>query len=426
MLGWAELGLSQEEAWGLLGFLRTEPDAETIRWEVDDIAGSLIVIRHEADLPLEPTHDSDIGDLLLVTEREERKIAVIDGKSMKLLAHIPASYRAHGYAFNPVEPRWAYNLGRDGWVFKIDLFTLKEVRKVRVGHDSRGLAISDDGKYLLAGNYIPNSAVILDADTLKPLKVIVTEGVDPDGEFVPSRVAITSDTSPELVGPYFLIALKEAGQVWRIDYSKPDFPVEKVLNVGRILHDGFLSPDNRRFYLAAQTDSWMAVIDVENMSVVERIQTGKVPHPGYGAVWEAEGKSYGATVHAGEGLVTIWDLQTNEIVGRVTTGGPGLFLRSHENSPYVWADALFGSPSNVITVFEKAPPFSKVKDISEGIMTLHPEFNADGSLVYISDWKGDSVRVYDAKTLERVGVIEDIVTPTGIFSTARRHETLGH
>lgn len=59
-------------------------------------------------------------------------------------------------------------------------------------------------------------------------------------------------------------------------------------------------------------------------------------------------------------------------------------------------------------------------------MTLHPEFNADGSLVYVSNWKGDAVRVYDAETLERVAVIEGIVTPTGIFSTARRHETLRH
>ena len=426
MIGWSALGLSAEESWGLVGYLRTEPDAETVKWEKDDIAGSLVVMRDESDLPSEPTHDGDIADLLLVTEREDRKIAVIDGKSSELLARIPASYRAHGYAFNPVEERWAYNLGRDGWVFKIDLYTLTAVRKVRVGHDSRGLAVSDDGKYLLAGNYIPTSAVMLDAETLEPLKVFATEGVDPDGNFVPSRVAITSDVSPDLVGPYFLIALKEAGQVWRIDYSDPEFPVEKVQDVGRILHDGFLRPDNQRFYLASQSDNWMAVIDVENMEVVDRIATGDVPHPGSGAVWEADGKMYGATVHAGEGVTTIWDLETNEIVGRVETAGPGLFLRSHEDSPYVWADALFGNPSNVITVFEKEPPFDKVADIAEGVMTLHPEFNTDGSLVYISDWKGDAVRVYDAETLERVAVINGIIAPTGIFSTARRHETLGH
>ncbi len=343
-----------------------------------------------------------------------------------LLGHIAASYRAHGYAFDPASERWAYNVGRDGWVFKIDLYTLQATRQVRVGHDSRGLAISDDGKYIIAGNYIPNSAVILDAATLAPLKVITTEGVDPDGEFVQSRVAITSDVSPELAGPYFIIGLKEAGQVWRIDYSQDDFPIDKVEDAGRILHDGFLSPDNKRFYLASQTDNWMTVIDVENWRIVEKISTGAAPHPGSGAAWEADGTTYGATVHAGEGKVTIWDLRSNEIIGTVPTAGPGLFIRSSEHSPYVWADALFGSPPNTTTVFMKGKPFEVVDVIEEGVMTLHPEFTVDGEYVYIGDWKGNAVRVYDAATLDKVAEITDVTTPTGIFNTSRRTETLGH
>lgn len=85
--------------------------------------------------------------------------------------------------------------------------------------------------------------------------------------------------TPNLVGSYFLIALKEAGQVWRIDYSKPDFPVEKLANAGRILHDGFLRSDDKRFYLASQTDNWIAVIDLENMEVVRAAQFGADSRP---------------------------------------------------------------------------------------------------------------------------------------------------
>jgi nitrite reductase (NO-forming)/hydroxylamine reductase len=426
MPAWGQTGLSDEEIWGLVGLIRSEPEAGTVDWGLDEIKGSLAVLVDEASLPDAPQHSGNLDNLMLVTERENRSIAVIDGDTHNLLGHIEASYRAHGYAFDPTNDRWAYNVGRDGWVFKMDLYTLQAVTKVRVGHDSRGLAISDDGRYLIIGNYIPNSAVILDANTLEPLQVIDTEGVDPDGEFVASRVCITSDVSPELVGPYFIIALKEAGQVWRIDYSKPDFPIEKVKNVGRILHDGFLSPDNQRFYLASQNDDWMAVIDVANWELVDQIPTGDTPHPGSGAVWEADGTTYGATVHAGEGKVTIWDLETNEIMGTVPTQGPGLFIRAAENSPYVWADALFGQPANAITVFRKEKPFDTVKTVQEGEMTLHPEFTNDGQNVYISDWNGNVVRVYNAESLEKIAEISDIVTPTGIFNTSRRHETLGH
>ena len=418
-------GLSDEEIWALVGFIKGPAGTEAVRWGLEEIAKSRQVLIPEEQWPDKPQHSHNLDNLMLVTERENRSIAVFDGDTNELIGHIPASYRAHGYAFDPTNPRWVYNVGRDGWLFKIDLYSLKPVIQVRVGQDSRGLAVSDDGRYVIAGNYIPNSAVILDAKTLQPLKVIETEGKDPDGKVVKSRVCIVSDVSPKLVGPYFIIALKEAGQMWRIDWSKPDFPIDKVENVGRILHDGFLSPDNRRFYVASQKDNWMAVIDVAEWKLVDKISTGAVPHPGSGATWEEGGRVYGATVHAGEGKVTVWDLADNKIVAEIPTSGPGLFIRSHEDNPYIWADALFGKPANHIYVIDRKT-FQVVKVINDGIQTLHPEFTADGKYVYVADWQGNMVRIYDAHTLTLVKEVGGVTTPTGIFSVERRLETLGH
>lgn len=418
--------LTDDEITTLIAFIRSEPEASALEWKLKDIQESQAVIIEDGDLPAAPTHNGNLDNLMLVTEREVQSIAVIDGDSHKLLGHIPASYRAHGYTFDPTDHRWAYNMGRDGWVFKIDLYSLQPVRKVRVGLDSRGIAMSDNGKYLIAGNYIPATAVILDAQTLEPLKVIETNATNPEGKEVASRVCIVSDVSPDLVGPYFIIALKEAGQMWRIDWSQPDFPIDKVENVGHILHDGFLSPDNTRFYIASQVDNWMGVLDVPNWKLITQIGTGETPHPGSGATWDAGGVTYGATVHAGEGKVSIWDLATNEIVGSVATAGPGLFVRGHHESPYIWADAVFAEEPHAITVFEKSPPFEKVGEIDDGVRTLHPEFTADGAFAYVSDWDGNLVRIYDAQTLELVKEIDGINTPTGIFNTSRRLETLGH
>jgi mono/diheme cytochrome c family protein/DNA-binding beta-propeller fold protein YncE len=422
---WGEQ-LTDEDITTLVAFIHSDTGEGPPKWTFEDVEASHEILVPDADLPAEPTHDGRIGNLMLVTEREAQGIAVIDGDTHELLGKVDASYRAHGYTFSPVNERWAYNMGRDGWVFKIDLYSLQPVAKVRIGLDSRALAISDDGKYLIAGNYVPTTAVILDAETLEPLKVFEATAADPEGEIVESRVATILDTSPDLVGPYFLVALKEAGQVWRVDWSQPDFPVTSVSNVGHILHDGFLSPDNRSFYLAAQTDDWIAVIDVESMTVADRIKTGATPHPGSGATWEADGVEYGATVHAGEGKVTVWDVATNEIVGTVETAGAGLFIRASEHSPYVWADAVFAEEPHAITVFEKSPPFEIVGVIDDGMRTLHPEFTDDGKYVYVSDWDANVVRVYDAESLELVAEVPDIVTPTGIFNAGRRLETLGH
>ena len=425
MPAWGPVGMSDEEIWALVGYIRGEPKAEAVQWELDQIAASRQVLVDEGTLPDATAHDGNLINLMLVTEREARSIAVFDGDTHRLLAHIAASYRAHGYAFDPTDERWAYNVGRDGWLFKIDLYTLQAVTQVRVGLDSRGLAISDDGKYVIVGNYIPNSAVILDAKTLEPLKVIPTEGNNPQGEFVASRVCITSDVSPEKVGPYFILALKEAGQMWRIDWSQPDFPIDKVEGVGNILHDGFLSPDNTRFYIASQQDNWMAVIDVAKWELVDKISTGQVPHPGSGAAWEANGTVYGATVHAGEGKITVWDLANDEIAAEIETSGPGLFIRSHHDSPTVWADTMFGDPPNRIYVFDAAT-FEVVKVLDEGVQTLHPEFTADAKFVYVADWQGNLVRVYDAATFKKVAEVGGVTTPTGIFNTSRRGKTLGH
>lgn len=418
--------LNGEDINTLVAFLRSDTGEGPPQWTFEDVVASHEVLIADADLVTEPVHDADVDDLMLVTEREAQGFAVIDGATHEFLGKVPASYRAHGYTFSPTDSRWAYNMGRDGWVFKVDLWSLQPVAKVRIGLDSRSVAISDDGRYLIAANYVPATAVILDAATLEPLKLIPTVATNPEGELVDSRVATILDVSPDLVGPYFLVALKEAGQVWRIDWSQPDFPITSVTNVGHVLHDGFLSPDNTTFYLAAQTDNWMAAIDVATMTVVDKISTGEIPHPGSGATWEHEGIAYGATTHAGEGLVTIWDLDTNVIVASVETAGAGLFIRAHDDSPYVWADAVFAEEPHAITVFSKAPPFEVVGTLSDGVRTLHPEFTPEGDFVYVSDWDGNAVRVYDATTLELVTEIEDIVTPTGIFSVARRLETLGH
>ncbi len=416
---------SEEDAVVMLEFLKSEPSAEATQWTVEQAAATVEVLIAPADYVAAPTHSGNMDNLMLVTEREARGVAVIDGDTHTLLGKIPASYRAHGYTFDPTDERWAYNVGRDGWLFKFDLYSLLPVAKVRVGIDSRGIAISDDGKQVIVGNYVPYSAMIVDTETMQPLHLLDTSEVESnEGDMIGSRICSVNDVSTT-VGPYFIIALKEAGQVWRIDYSDPSYPVDKVKQLGHILHEGFFNEDNTRFYEASQDDDWMAVIDVENWELVEFILTGDKPHPGPGAMWSANDTWYGATPHINEGKVTIWDVADNSIVAEIPTSGPGLFIRAAENVQYVMADSVFGDEPNETYIIDKET-FELVHTIKEGTQTLHPEYTHDGKFVYIADWQEDTVRVYDTTTFEKVAEIDGIVTPTGIFNTVRRIEPLGH
>ncbi len=416
--------LTNEEIKAIVQHIYNTPPPKDFKWTKAQMMATLQDVKPSENGTVTPPDNVD--DLLFVTERENFSVAVINTKSQSVVAHLPAGARAHGYTFSP-DGRFGYNLGRDGWLYKYNLKTLQAEKKVRLGLDARGIAVSDDGKYLLTGMYIPTQAVVVDALTLKPLKVIDTHHVkDPDGDYVDSRICSVNDVDPNKVGPYFLMALKEGGQVWRIDWSKPDFPVSKVANVGKILHDGFLDDDNKTFYLASQSSNWVAAIDVGSMKIIKKIKTGKKPHPGEGAVWTEDGVEYAATPHIGEGKVSIWRTDNNNIVGTVGTDAPGLFIRAAKNMKYVWADSIFPPNPSEITVFERKPPFKTVKHINDGTLTVHPEPDNEGKFVYISDWKENVVRVYNDETLKLVKTIKGIKTPTGIFAVHRRHETEGH
>lgn len=214
----------------LIEYLKTPVALEAQTWSLEDAKATLEVVNDESTLPDTPTAwdpgKIEIGDLMVAMERETRKYAVLDGKNHELLGHIDGSYRTHTIQFGPSdtpEGRFMYGIGRDGWLFKVDMYSFKTVRKVRVGLDSRGVAVTRDGEYIAVTNYLPGTVVIVNKN-LEPLKVIPTYAVDPDGQMVgidgsQSRAAAILDTVID-GKDMFVVALKEAGHVWVIDTSK--------------------------------------------------------------------------------------------------------------------------------------------------------------------------------------------------------------
>lgn len=419
---WKDI-LTAQQIDDLIEYILSPVEAESLTWTIDDIRATREIVVPTSQLPSQPTWGGKVEDLMVVVERDVGKLMFVDSSTHQVIRHIEAGYAIHAPTFTPkaVSDRWLWAIARNGWLTKVDLYSLQVVGKVRVGLDSRGTAVSTDGKYVIVGNYIPNSAVIVDAETLEPLKVIKTFGVNPDGEAVESRVAAVLSTP---IGPYFEFALKEAGQVWVVDYSQPNFPVVKVIpDVGRILHDGFLTPDGRYFQIASQEDGTMVIIDLQEMKIVKKIPAGKKPHPGPGAIFESQGRTLAATPAIGEGLVTIWDTATWEVVKTLPTRGPGLFIRSHPDSPYVWVDVAFGEWWDDVVVFDRET-LEIVDTLQPGKRSIHPEFTPDAKYVYISCWNEDKVVVYDATTLEVVTELQ-ATTPTGIFSVGIRQEEPG-
>jgi DNA-binding beta-propeller fold protein YncE len=315
-----------------------------------------------------------------------------------------------------------YIIARNGWLTKIDLSTLEPVTTIDVGVNSRGTALTDDGKFLAIGNYEPGNVVIVDPATMTILKVIDTVG-EINGETVTSRVGAVVQRGSDII-----VALKDLNSVWVIDAAAPDFPVkEKYWNIGgneTPLHDAYLTPDGKFYLVASMGSDTVWVLDTDTWEPVGEVKTGDTPHTGPGATW----KNVTYVPAIGEGLITAINTDTWQPIAYIKTAGPGLFIRSYHKNydyPYVWADTAFGEFHDEIYVID-----ARTNSIAEtlrpvpGESSWHPEFTYNGKFVYVVSQTGNQIVVYDADDFSVVTTIA-AETPSAVSNVGLRIEEPG-
>jgi nitrite reductase (NO-forming)/hydroxylamine reductase len=418
--------LSDDDIRLVVNRLLTTPKLDP-QWTLEDIRKSLKVhVADESSLPDKPAYAiASLDDLLGVAARgrygrgEGSKAVFINSATNTVVGEVPTRTAAHIIEFNPVNPRWAYVKTDTAEIYKVDLYSMKVVREVKTGLNGPALGVSRDGRYLMAGSFVPHNAVLLNADTLEPLKYFKLEGVDPDGKFV------TSDSGMITGTPYadvFAIALENAGQVWVVDLTQPDFPVTPITNVGRHLHDAFLSHGGRNLMVASYDDSIVAAVDLGEKKIIKKLEAGCVPHVGGGSVVKVNGRTLGFGTNFGDcakEVVSVWDLDKMEVVKQVPVLGGTESPAAHYNAPYVAVDIISKDRrARTIQLIDKNT-LEVAKTLDVGGHAYFPEYNAAGDRLYVSaGYNGDEVVAFDAKTLERVASIP-MESPAGIFSRAR-------
>jgi YVTN family beta-propeller protein len=364
----------------------------------------------------------NVDELMVIVEKDAEKLLFIDGVSHTEIGRIhDIGFQPHTSVYSP-DGAYMFIISRDGWLTKIDLKTLDPITSLSVGDNSRGTALTDDGKYIAIGNYEPGSIVIVDPSTMKILKIIDTVG-EINGAQVESRVgALIED------GDHIIAALKDLNSVWVVDTSTKDFVVKnKYNNIGdnnAPLHDAFLTPDGKYFIVASMGSNTVWVLDTDTWKVVKEVPTGITPHTGPGATW-------GNTIYIpamGEGLITAINTISWEPIASIPTGGPGLFVRSYSKNPdypYVWADTAFGDHHDEIYVIDaRINKIIKTIIPVKGESSWHPEFTYNGDYVYVVSQTADEIEIYDAHTFEIVKRIT-ADTPSAVSNIGIRIEELG-
>jgi len=416
--------LSKENITQLVNYIFT-PTKAALKWNIDDIKASNIAHFDQSKLGNKPVFAADLMNLFIVVELGDHSATLLNGDTFEPIDRFKTRFALHGGPKYSPDGRYVYFASRDGWISKYDIYNLKTVVEVRAAINTRNIAISNDGKHLIVGNYLPNNVVILNTEDLSPVKVIDT--LDKNG--VSSRVSAVYNAPPR---HSFIVALKDVKEVWEIPYSdkggvdvykgwahdyredsgegtlenwkvEDPFPIRRI-ETDDFITDFFFDPDYINLIGTARNSHNGQVINLDTKKKVASIALTGMPHLGSGITWDYQGKEVLASPNIKEGKVTVIDMENWQVIKEIKTQGPGFFMRSHNNSPYAWADVFFGPNKEKVHIIDKST-LEIVKTIapSPGKNAAHVEFTKDGKYVLLSVWDEDGeLVIYDANTLKIV------------------------
>ena len=409
--------LTAEQVKALVEFIYAPP-AQVPVWGEKEIRASHIVQNKPGSLPDQPVFKADPLNLFVVVETGDHHVTLLDGDRFEPIYRFATRYALHGGPKFSPDGRYVYFGSRDGWVSKFDIYNLKWVAETRAGINLRNIAVSADGRYVIAGNYLPHTLVILDAANLTPLKIIAAQ--DEHGKT--SRVSAVYDAPPRAS---FIVALKDIPEVWEILYSdkhepiypgyvhdykmgegassKGPFPIRRI-KLDDYLDDFFFDPEYKNLIGASRNGKNGQVVNLIVGRKIADVDLPGLPHLGSGITWVYKGHPVLATPDLKESVVSIIDMIDWKTIQRIPTLGPGFFMRSHENTPYAWVDVFFGPNKGALHVIDKRT-LEIVKTIrpQPGKTAAHVEFTRDGKYALVSIMEMDgAIVVYDAGTLQEI------------------------
>jgi DNA-binding beta-propeller fold protein YncE/cytochrome c553 len=416
MAGFGE-HLTDDDIKRLVEYIYTPPATEP-QWGETEIKTSHIVSLRGDQAALRPVYDADPFNLFLVVEAGDHHVTVLDGDRLAPLRRFPSRFALHGGPKFSSDGHFAYLASRDGWISKIDMYGLQMMAEIRAGINTRNLAVSSDGRYVMVGNYLPHTLVVLNAGDLSLNRII--PATDPQGHS--SRVSAVYDARPR---SSFIVALKDLPELWEIPYSDDaepvypglvhdyryheaiplngPFPIRRIL-LDDYLDDFFFDDNYRNAIGAARNASNGQVVSLIAKRKIADIDLTGLPHLGSGITWDYQGNKVLATPNLQKAEVTVIDTHDWQVIKRIKTLGPGFFMRSHEQTNYAWVDVFFGPDKDAVHVIDKNT-LQIVKTLRPvpGKTSGHVEFTRDGKYALLSIWEMDgAIIVYDSKTLEEV------------------------
>ncbi|MEJ6000321.1 cytochrome D1 domain-containing protein [Paucibacter soli] len=385
-----------------------QPVLPAPQWSDADIEASRTFDAASRRWPARPQWQADPMNLFVVVEGGDHHVSLVDGDKFEPVHRFASRYALHGGPKFSPDGRYVYFGSRDGWISKYDLWNLKLVAEVRAGINMRNVAVSADGRWVMAANYLPHTVVLFDADLqlVKRLDARTQDGRQS------SRVSAVYDAAPRRS---FVVALKDVAELWELSYDAAAMRKPAELTPQRTALDepldDFFFDDSYAHVLGAarpRADGTAMLGQVVNLDARRKISSlpiAGMPHLGSGISFDWQGRRLMASPNLKDGRISVIDLKDWSLVREIATPGPGFFMRSHAKSRYAWTDSMMGGPAvrDTMSIIDKQT-LEVVAQVKEAGKTLaHVEFTKDGRYVLASLWEQDgALIVYDAASFKEI------------------------
>lgn len=372
-----------------------------------------------------------VGSRVFVVERNSSSLAVYDLAERRVLRRIEdLGNLQHATMTFSRDLRYGFVASRSGKLTRIDLATLERAGEVQTSNNSIDIAISQDGRYVATAEYFPGGVTILDTQTLEVVRRIPATGRTAgrlSGKGGPDDRNIRVTGIVDAPGNRFVCTLIETGEIWVIDASRPDFPVERRVPVGPgEPYDAMITPDGGTYVVGLLDADEVAILDLRNPERGTRRVSLREPGRDYDATapvklphlasWAvAQGLVFVPLV--GEKRLAVLDRYTWEFKSSIELRGHPVYAVRTPGDRHVWV-TFSGEEDDAFVQVVDVESLEVVRTLRVGARIYHIDFTPRGSHALITANAENKLFLVNASTYA-VEDTEEVRSPSGVFGVWR-------
>lgn len=353
--------------------------------------------------------DNEAAPAVLALDAAAGKLYRLDGRSFELLQQTDFGYPVHDAIAVAPDGGSAFLSSPQGWVVKLDLHS-GQTRTARVAQETAALALSHDGRYLMAANRAPGTLVALDAGTLAPLRV--QEARDKQG-----KASAVADIRALPGRSSFIAVMRDIPELWELSYDERAEPIfegmvhDYKMGEGIALKGPFpprrtlLDPPLTHFYfdpssahvVGAGPGGLLQVIHLDIRRKIRELHLDGAAQPGQGVRIDWQGAPALLLPHADSALLSVLDLRAWQVLRQLPADARIRRLVSHDKAAHIWA---VGDDARARILDKRSLTFLPAISPALENASAPLAWAQDGKFAVLLERGGGALLVCDAATLE--------------------------